>query len=300
LTLKAVDPDAWLRTAYYEPEWFSGASVETAFGALKADNNTIILERLTAKSYNLTMGDTISVQFENATKTLRVVGFFGPEPPAQIGGMGFISGIQSYYSFIPYNLYADPGNLTSAGAKVLARIQSGADGKAVAISIQETDTRVSSVNSFALSFERSQTNAITTGALEVQELGIVFAVLAASVGTALVSVVSMRERSREATIMSVKGLSYKQLVIMFLTENMALVTFSVVMGVAVGVISVYGNVASSNAQSASLVTRHLIFPLDSTLLIVGCVALIFAATVIPIIVMSRKYVTKLERMVRLR
>jgi ABC-type antimicrobial peptide transport system permease subunit len=156
------------------------------------------------------------------------------------------------------------------------------------------------VNSFALSFERSQTNAITTGALEVQELGIVFAVLAASVGTALVSVVSMRERSREATIMSVKGLSYKQLVIMFLTENMALVTFSVVLGVAVGVISVYGNVASSNAQSAGLVTRHLIFPLDSTLLIVGCVTLIFAATVIPIIVMSRKYVTKLERMVRLR
>ncbi len=300
MTLKAVDPDGWLKTAYYEPEWFSGAPVETAFNSLKVDNNTIILERSVAKSYNLTMGDVISVQFENATITLHVVGFFGPEPQTQTGGISFIPSTGAYYSFISYSLYADPGNLTSASARILARIQSGADGKTVATNIQETDTRVSSVNSFSESFEQSQTNAMTTGALEVQKLGILFAVLAASVGTALVSVVSMRERSREATIMSVKGLSYKQLVIMFLTENMALVTFSVVLGVSVGLISVYGNMSSANAQTMGLVTRHLIFPLDSILLVAGCIGLIFAATVLPIIVMSRKYVTQLERMVRLR
>jgi len=124
--------------------------------------------------------------------------------------------------------------------------------------------------------------------------------MAASVGTALISTVSMRERSREATIMSVKGLSYKQLVVMFLTENLALVTFAVALGLSVGLISVYGNVSSSNAFASGLVVRHLVFPLDSTLLVVGCVALIFAATILPVIIMSRKYVTKLERMVRLR
>jgi ABC-type antimicrobial peptide transport system permease subunit len=156
------------------------------------------------------------------------------------------------------------------------------------------------VNSVADSLEKSQTNAIATGALEVQQLGILFAVLAASVGTALISVVSMRERSREATIMSVRGLSYKQLVIMFLTENMALVTFAVVLGAAVGLISVYGNMSSSNAATMGLVMRHFVFPLDSTWLVVGCIGLIFAATVLPVLIMSRKYVTDLERMVRLR
>jgi ABC-type antimicrobial peptide transport system permease subunit len=120
------------------------------------------------------------------------------------------------------------------------------------------------------------------------------------VGTALISTVSMRERSREATIMSVKGLSYKQLVVMFLTENLALVTFAVALGLAVGLISVYGNISSSNTLASSLVVRRLVFPVDSTLLVVGCVGLIFAATVLPILVMSRKYVTQLERMVRLR
>ena len=300
MTLKAVDPEEWLKTAYYEAEWFSGANVENAFGALNADNYTIILERGVAKSYNLTMGDEISVQFENGTKALRIVGFFGPEPQDQTIGLGFVSSGQSYWSFIPLNLYADPGNLTSANARILVKIEGNVDGKAVAENIQELDHRVASVNSVQNTLEESQTNVITTGALEVQQLGTVFAVLAASVGTALISVVSMRERSREATILSVKGLSYKQLVIMFLTENLALVTFAIALGVSVGLISVYGNMSSSNAQTAGLVVRHLVFPLDSTLLIIGCVALIFAATILPVMVMSRKYVTQLERMVRSR
>ena len=242
------------------------------------------------------MGDEISVGFENGTKTLRVVGFFGPEPSDQGGGFGF----SSYWSFIPMNLYAVPGNLTSASAKILAKLDDADDGAAVARNIRDVDVGVSSVNSFAESLEKSQTNAITRGALEVQQLGVVFAVLAASVGTALISTVSMRERSREATIMSVKGLSYRQLVVMFLSENLALVTFAVALGLGVGFVSVYGNVSSQNSLASGLVVRHLVFPVGSTLLVVGCVGLIFFATVLPILVKSRKYVTQLERMVRLR
>jgi ABC-type lipoprotein release transport system permease subunit len=293
MTLKAVDPQEWLNTAYYETEWFSGTSMQNAFDTLAVDNDTIILERSVAKSYNVTVGDYMSVEFENGTKALRVVGFFGPEPQDQLG-------VSAYWSYIPLNLYAYPGNLTSASAKILVKLDAGADGIAVARNVQNVDTNVAYVDSVAEELEKAQTNAITTGALEVQQLGIIFAVLAASVGTALISVVSIRERGREATIMSVKGLSYKQLVVMFLTENMALVTFAVVLGVSVGLISVYGNVSSSNAQTVGLVMRHFIFPLDSTLLVVGCVTLIFVATVLPVIIMSRKYVTKLERMVRLR
>jgi ABC-type lipoprotein release transport system permease subunit len=292
-TLKAVDPDGWLKSAYYEQDWFSGVSVEKAFEALKTDNYTIILERFVARAYNLTLGDRLSVQFENGTRSLRVVGFFGPEPQDQMN-------IQSYYSFIPYDLYADPGNLTSASSQILVRIDSSAQGKEVAQNIQTVDDRVTSVNSVQDNTEKAQSNVITTGALEVQQLGILFAVLAASVGTALISVVSMRERSREATILSVKGLSYKQLVIMFLTENFALVTFAIVLGLSVGLVSVYGNMSASNAQTLALVMRHFIFPLDSTLLVTSYIVLIFAATVLPVIIMSRKYVTQLERMVRLR
>jgi len=157
-----------------------------------------------------------------------------------------------------------------------------------------------SVESFAEEWEKAQTNVIQMGTLDVQRLGIVFAVLAASVGTALISIVSMRERSREATIMSVRGLSYKQLVMMFLTENLALVIFSVILGVFVGFVIVYGNISAYNATISEIVRRRLVFPLDSTLMVTSCLTLIFAATILPILIMSRRYVTKLERMVRLR
>jgi ABC-type antimicrobial peptide transport system permease subunit len=156
------------------------------------------------------------------------------------------------------------------------------------------------VQSFTEEWEKAQSNAMIVSVLDVQRLGIIFAVLAASVGTALISSVSMKERSREATIMSVRGLSFKQLVIMFLTENLALVTFSVFLGVFVGFVIVYGNISSSNAAAFDLIRRHLALPPDAALTLVACVTLIFASTILPIVIMSRRYVTKLERMVRLR
>jgi ABC-type antimicrobial peptide transport system permease subunit len=159
---------------------------------------------------------------------------------------------------------------------------------------------VGSVASFDEELKQAQSDVVTAGTLDAQRLGIIFAVLAASVGTALVSAVSMRERSREATIMSVRGLSYKQLVMMFLTENLAVVTFSVLLGITVGLIVAYGNIASTNAFVSSLIMHRLVLPLDSALLLLLYVGLIFISTVSPILIISRRYVTKLERMVRLR
>ena len=89
--------------------------------------------------------------------------------------------------------------------------------------------------------------------LDMQSFGLIFAVISASVGTALIAIVSLKERSREATLMSVRGLSYRQLVWMFLTESMAIITFAVILGVIVGIIIVYGTVASAN-HSTHLLT----------------------------------------------
>ena len=138
--------------------------------------------------------------------------------------------------------------------------------------------------------------------LDIQGLGLVFAVLSASVGTALIAIVSLKERSREATLMSVRGLSYRQLVWMFLTESMAIITFAVILGVVVGVIIVYGTVASANASLyiVQLVTQRLIFPANAIATIGTYIALIYASTIGAILVMTSQYVTKLEKMVRSR
>jgi ABC-type lipoprotein release transport system permease subunit len=302
MTLKAVEPNSWLKTAYYESEWFSGNDVTTAFSNLASDKNTVILERSVAESYNLTVGENISVHFGSVTKNLEVVGFFGPgltESQSPIFQQPYIS--YRYWSFVSDELYNEISTYISASAKILLKLAGGADGKLVAENIRNVENlNVYSVDSFAEEWEKAQTDVIQMGMLDVQRLGIVFAVLAASVGTALISIVSMTERSREATIMSVKGLSYKQLVIMFLTENLALVIFSVILGTFVGSVIVYGNISAYNATILDIVKRRLVFPLDSTLTLASCLTLIFASTILPILIMSRRYVTKLERMVRLR
>ena len=298
--LKAIEPHSWPKTAYHENEWFSGNDVATAFNNLATDEDTIVLERSIAKSLRLGIYEDITLTFGRITKTLKVVGFFGPEPSGQQQSVIIQQIFTQYWSFISEELHEEISSQVSASAKILLKLQSGVDGKNVAENVRSLSLNVSYVESFSEEWEEAQADIIVMGMLDVQRLGIVFAVLAASVGTALVSIVSMKERSREATIMSVRGLSYKQLVIMFLTENLALVVFSITLGFVVGLIVVYGNISAANASIATLILRRLVFPWDTTLTLFSCIALIFISTILPIIIMSRKYVTKLERMVRLR
>jgi ABC-type antimicrobial peptide transport system permease subunit len=161
------------------------------------------------------------------------------------------------------------------------------------------------VDSFSEEWQQSQSlnNASTFGSLQVldiENLGIVFAVLSASVGTALIAIVSLRERSREATLMSVRGLSYRQLVWMFLTESMAIITFAVILGICVGLIMVYGSISTSNINLSQIVKMRLVFSAQFIETIAAYVALIYASTIGAIIVMTSQYVTKLEKMVRAR
>jgi ABC-type antimicrobial peptide transport system permease subunit len=292
MLIEAVEPHSWLKTAYYESDWFSGTDVTTAFNNLTIDKNTIILERRIADAFNLEIGQNISLTFGSSSRNLRVVGFFGPEISQTYS--------PTYWSFVSKDFYDEISGDVSASAKILLRLKGGANGKTVAENIRNLNLNIDSVESFVEELANAQTDIVTMGTLDVQRLGIVFAFLGASVGTALVSIVSMKERSREAAIMSVKGLSYKQLIIMFLTENLALVIFSVVLGLFVGFVAAYGNISATNATLVGLVRRRLVFPLDSTLMLTSCLALIFAATILPILIMLRGYVTNLERMVRMR
>jgi ABC-type antimicrobial peptide transport system permease subunit len=299
MLIKAVEPHSWLKTAYYESDWFSGTDVTTAFNDLALDKNTIILERSIATALNLKIGQNISLAFGSASRNLKIIGFFGPNLSQQtFGSSQYIA--NRYWSFVSQDFYDEISAYVSSSARIFLKLKGGVNGKSVADNIRNLNLNINSVESFAENLENAQTDIVTMGTLDVERLGIVFAFLGASVGTALVSIVSMKERSREAAIMSVKGLSYRQLIIMFLTENLALVIFSVVLGLFVGFVAAYGNISATNAALVGLVRRRLVFPLDSTLMLASCLALIFAATILPILIMLRGYVTKLERMVRLR
>jgi ABC-type antimicrobial peptide transport system permease subunit len=178
-------------------------------------------------------------------------------------------------------------------------LKANADGKAVASEIRKIEG-VNFVRSVAEELEELQSNLLLVGPLNIQSLGVVFAILAASVAVGLATLVSLQERKKETSIMWSRGLSFKQLLIMLLTENMAVVTFAVVLGTVVGLIIINGNVAASNSALAyTLVRYRMVFPPDAITLLISCLILIFASTIIPTILLTKRYISKVERIVRL-
>jgi ABC-type antimicrobial peptide transport system permease subunit len=316
ITIKTIDPYSWAASAYYEQGWFSGTSVDQMLKDLKGSNNTIILERSVAKQLNLKLYDEIGIDFSSSPRKLRIIGFFGPEPQDNNGGPIYINKgfsqptyvYSQFYSYVPrdlFNMTYGSGiyNLESFTTKILIALNPGVNGTQIANQIRNLNLEIYGVDSFDEQWQSSvEMNNLNTYSslqvLDVQSFGLVFAVLSASVGTALIAIVSLKDRSREATLMSVRGLSYRQLVWMFLTESMAIITFAVILGICVGVIIVYGNVTATHAYNLGLVTQRLIFPADVIVTIGTYVALIYASTIGAIIVMTSQYVTKLEKMVR--
>ena len=203
---------------------------------------------------------------------------------------------------------ATPIQLENFDPTIVLKLNSGVNGTAVSEKIRSLNLDIYGVTSFDEQWKQSQnsqdqTTFYTLQVLDFQNLGVVFTVLSTSVGMTLIAIVGLSERSREATLMSVRGLSYKQLVLMFLAENIAVITFSVVLGAVVGYIFDYGiitsaNNAAFNAGTQSLIYPHVIFPINTIITVAGYIALIYASTIAAILVMSRRYVTKLERMVR--
>jgi ABC-type antimicrobial peptide transport system permease subunit len=326
LQIRTIDPDTFASSAYYEPGWFTGASVDKMMKDLKASNNTIIIDRTLAKQLNLKLYDEVGIDFNSCPRKLRIIGFFGPEPTDNNAGVVIQGGsdgsnfisisanvYSQYYSYVPRDLfnmsqYSGIYTVESFQTEYLISLKPGVNGTEVANQIRAVDpTEIYAVDSFDQEWQQSaQNNNIGTYSnlqiLDIQGLGLVFAVISASVGTALIAIVSLKERSREATLMSVRGLSYRQLVWMFLTESMATITFSVILGAVVGVIIVYGTITSANASlyTSQLVMQRMIYPPNAIATIGTYIALIYASTIGAILIMTSQYVTKLEKMVRAR
>jgi ABC-type antimicrobial peptide transport system permease subunit len=311
--IKVIDPGNWSTTAYYEDSWFSGNSVPDAMKEMTSNNETIILESRVAKQLNLKLYDHVTIDFASCARSLKIVGFFGQQPSTSNSNPA--RGIYSYtpptWSYVPINNF----NFTAGSplytlesfdpTTILVKLEPGTNGTQVAENIRNLGLEIYGVDSFDEQWLQSQSrnNSNTFGSLQVLDiegLGIVFAVLSASVGTALIAIVSLRERSREATLMSVKGLSYRQLVWMFLVESMAVITFAVILGLTVGLIMLYGTMNTTNVNLIQLVNQRLVFPPQFVATIATYIVLIYASTIGAIVIMTTKYVTKLEKMVRVR
>jgi ABC-type lipoprotein release transport system permease subunit len=299
LKMEAVEPQDWLSTAYYEAEWFSGQSVTASFQEMANDNNTIVLAQGIADSLGLEINDYISVTIDDVPSKLRVVGFFGSAYSMEYQILlGISSRGNPVHSYVPYNFY----NSTDADAsgKLLVNLEPNVNATKVAAQIRDIDSDdIGSVSSVEERLAHQEIDLTLSGTINIQRIGVIFAVVAASVATALVALVSLQERKKEVAIMNIRGLSYKQVTIMLLTEVLSVVIFATVIGSVVGVIMLHGNTVAANADTyASLVAHRMVFPPDAILTLAVMLLLVFLSTILPVILVTRRYVSKLERIVR--
>src|SRR5207253_6754164 len=95
-------------------------------------------------------------------------------------------------------------------------------------------------------------------------LGTAFAALAASIGVGTIAYTGYREREKEITMIAVRGLSYRQLAGLLITEFLPLVIFALILATVVGLIVVWGDALGQNSLNQSylqiLAARRVVLP----------------------------------------
>ncbi len=287
--LTAINPKEWLSTAYYEPEWFNGGDPKQLLDSLS--NDTIILEN--KFSQYISIGENISLTIGGETFNLKVIGFYGPEASTldTLSSRRRMRAGQSLHSYINLSLYERVNETVSATPRILVKLKPDADGGEVAERIREIPS-VEWVNSAAEQLRFRDENLLISGPLNVLKLGVFFAAIAASIGVALVTLVTMQERRKEITLLMVRGFSIKQVILVLLTENLGTLLISGILGVSVGYLIDRGNIAASNVTSM-LVAPRVIFPPEALLILTVIFSFIIAAAVLPVIIMVFSYSSKL-------
>jgi ABC-type antimicrobial peptide transport system permease subunit len=307
MQIRAVDPVSWPDAAYYEDAWFS-TNPRTLFDMMKSDNSTIILERAVATHYDIKEGGNVTIPVSSGTPVnLRVIGFFGPDYSASSSaftnpfGTSFFQPIG--WSYVPLgvtNLH--PSLFTSPQYSVLVKARNTSSDK-LATSIQAAYPLTSVQSSSLSSSSQTVSGSIFSGLLNVLRLGTIFAAAAAGIGVGTVAYTGFKEREKETTMISVRGLSYRQLLGLLITEVLPLVIFALALAAVVGIITVRGDNLALDSFSnqdfyALLSPRRLVFPLAEQLTLSSIIGLLLLGVFLPAIFSARKDLSKVSRTVR--
>ncbi len=294
LDVRAINVSEWLDVAFLEPEWILGRPALTAFDSLAAENQTIILEKRYGVEYGVGIGDQISVQFSGfgSFHSLSVVGYMGPEPvlyqPPWGGGSTWLA--EETWSYVPLELAEEFSNETSPTGIILVALESPTYNVAVIEAIEALDGVVS-VDSAITEIEEYNANVLLSSTTNMMQMGVIFALLLASVGTLVIIYLTLRERRTTTALMSARGMTYSQTVIILMAEILTIMVFAIFIGFVVGLVIYYGLVSGGTTtlvppllSSRFLAPTFLGMFLLQTGLIIGMLLL---ATLIPILIEAR-------------
>lgn len=306
LQLKAIDPPTWRQGAYYESNWFTG-DLNGIFSQMQSNNLTIILDRGVASFYSVPVGTKLTISYSitsgsgnssSGAANVTVVGFFGPDYSRNSGQFNYFQ--PQGWSFVPLQLLNHNVSKILAASFVLARAAPGVALTELSQSIQRYYPTLSVATAqFSVG---GVGGIISTGSQNVLRLGTAFAGIAAGIGVGTVAYTGYREREKEITMIAVRGLSYRQLLGLLITEFLPLVIFSLIIGSSVGLAIVWGDAQGQNSLNqgylALLAARRVVFPLWALANIFAILGLLIGGVLLPAILAARKDLSKMNRTVR--
>jgi ABC-type antimicrobial peptide transport system permease subunit len=297
IQIKAIDPLTWRQGAYYEANWFTG-DINAVFDTMAANTHTIVLDHGVASSYSLPIGSTIVLY--SASINASVISYFGPDYSQSSGGFLGRSFTPEGWSFVSIGLIRANATLFNPTNFVLVKASPSVSLAQLTLSLQTAYPGLTITTAQVAT--QGVPGVINAGTQNVLRLGTAFAALAASIGVGTIAYTGYREREKEITMVAVRGLSYRQLAGLLITEFLPLVVFALILATIVGLIVVWGDALGQNSLNQSylgiLAARRVVFPLWASANILVIVALVLAGVFIPALTAARKDLSKMSRTVR--
>ena len=278
--VRAIDPLKWAGIAYQEPGWYDQRAFENMTG-----QTTVLMERGAANNRGIKLGGSYAVKVGTRVISLKVVGFFGRD-------MGDLWSVQNPTFYVPKSFldYVEEKYITQT--RILVKLKDGADPVAFKTAVEALSPNVQKVDITSLYSEKTINNIFLAGPRRVEELGIYFSSLVASVGVLLVVSTILRSRWKELTLMTIRGFSPRQLEASLLLENVGMSLFAAALGVAIGFVALKGEAQVFNMVVPTMLQRQVVFPMASTINLLLVIAVLLAATVAPILVAVRRITDK--------
>lgn len=291
---RGVRPNEWADVGYWESNWFSGDLTEM-LDALGEDG--IIISRDIARSLELNVGDEINVDgpFGSGTFALTIVGLIGYQSAIEVAIAGFSFTLGGdYISIVSETFLNDSMLIHTSTANVLVDTAPDVNGTLLQEQLVLGLDDVYTSYSVTSEIDDYQSSALRSGTTKIQWLAISFAIILAMAGTALVVLLTLREKDAEIALLSVRGFSKWQLFKTLLAEVMVTVLFSLILGILVGFAQNLGQAAQLNQNATGLIRYQVTLggaAFNTNLILVGVV---FLAAMIPVWWASRRAESKVD------
>ncbi|MHA2600795.1 MAG: FtsX-like permease family protein [Candidatus Thorarchaeota archaeon SMTZ1-83] len=300
MEIRGIFPENWTEAAFYEESWFSGPSLDEVFQNFTGEK--ILLSVSVARSLDLRIGNFITLRGTSASDVHRmeIVGLVGFVSPfeALLGDIardfGRFAFGGTYPSFVPSDFLNSTGLSEYAEGHILVKTFPDVNGTVLEEEIASRYPEVESTDSVVSSLKAMEENTFEVGGTRARWVGVVFAVVLAIFGTALVVGLTLREKEYETTLLRVRGFTRSQVLKVLIAEIMVMILFSLILGVGTGFIQLFGDLANQSQNLQQLVRPVVVLSIPAVVGMITMIVAVLAAALVPIVLASRFTESKVD------